>query len=218
MSKSIVLFSAGLDSAAVADIAAQESEEVELLYIDYGSRQTTEELKHSSRFLQWLQNRSHGKNSRLHVLTLDQRLLQANELNTAEPLTVESNVEVYGRNLMFLALANARAEAKRANRVYIGTNLGHLTGVHADASPHFIQVMNVAIAMSSSDRVELRSPLARLTKGQIWLYVHSRNLPVEHTYSCYAGTELHCGVCDACVVRRTSAESVRMIDTTTYVK
>ncbi|TAL05246.1 MAG: hypothetical protein EPO00_13330, partial [Chloroflexota bacterium] len=63
----------------------------------------------------------------------------------------------------------------------------------------------------------IMAPYLGLTKGQIALRAFDLGVPIEETWSCYKGGDIHCGRCGTCVERREAIETTGRRDPTGYL-
>lgn len=94
-------------------------------------------------------------------------------------------------------------------------------GVHADdgvnwaypdCTPEFIGAMANAIYVGTYGKVRLRAPLQYMNKTQVVERGRIHEVPFQHTWSCYKGGTLHCGICPTCRSRREAFASLGAID------
>ena len=112
---------------------------------------------------------------------------------------------VPARNLVFLSVAMAVAEARDADAVYLGVNALDYSG-YPDCRPEFIESFRQTAALALKRGVEgrpvdVRTPLIDLTKADIVRLGVEVGAPLELTWSCYLGADRPCGECDACRLR-----------------
>jgi len=112
---------------------------------------------------------------------------------------------VPARNTIFLSFALAYAEAREAEKVYIGVNALDYSG-YPDCRLEYIEAMQQVFRLGTKQGVEgkaiaIAAPLINLKKTEIILLGDRLGVPWELTYSCYAGGDVACGVCDACRLR-----------------
>jgi 7-cyano-7-deazaguanine synthase len=112
---------------------------------------------------------------------------------------------VPARNLVFLSVAVAIAEARHLRRVHIGVNALDYSG-YPDCRPEFLSAFAEAARLGTrrgteGDPVELWAPLVALSKEAIVRAGIGAGAPLELTWSCYRGGNRPCGDCDACVLR-----------------
>ena len=138
------------------------------------------------------------------------------ERNRGIPITY-----VPGRNLVFLSLAAAYAEAEGASIIYFGANVVDYSG-YPDCRPEFIRAFEAAVAAGTKAGVEgtaLRvcAPLLDMTKADIILAGVRLGAPLHLTHSCYDPVgDLACGGCDSCVIRREGFAKAGVEDPTRY--
>jgi len=207
----VVLLSGGLDSATAAAWARREGFRLSALSIDYGQRHRCE-LASASAVAAALGIADHV------ILPVDlaafggsalvDRAVAVPKGRSAEAMSVEIPVTyVPARNTVFLALAMAMAETRRADALVIGVNAIDYSG-YPDCRPEFIaafaQMAKVATKAGVEGRpLEILAPLATLTKPEIIQLGLDLGLDFGLTTSCYdpdaAGRP--CGACDSCLLR-----------------
>ncbi|MEY2473628.1 MAG: 7-cyano-7-deazaguanine synthase [Actinomycetota bacterium] len=203
--KTVVILSGGLDSTVcLAEAAYAGSDEVIALSIDYGQRHAVE-LDRARRIaahyaVEHIEQRldlSAWGGSALTDASIDVPTAGASD---GIPVTY-----VPGRNLIFLSLAIALAEARRCDNVSIGVNALDYSG-YPDCRPEFIDSFRGTAALALRAGVEGRAvdvitPLIAMTKAQIVRRGVELGAPLELTWSCYRGQAAPCGECDSCVLR-----------------
>jgi 7-cyano-7-deazaguanine synthase len=108
---------------------------------------------------------------------------------------------VPARNIIFLSFALSYAEAIGAVAIFIGANAIDFSG-YPDCRPEFYQAFQKVIETGTKKRrIKVQTPLLNLTKAQIIKLGTKLGAPLELTWSCYAGGEKPCGICDACRLR-----------------
>jgi len=132
----VVLLSGGLDSMVTAALARERGFVVQALSVDYGQRHRLE-LESAKRIAQNLGIARHIE------IKLDLRAFGGSALTDAIDVPkdgVGGHIPVTyvpARNLVFLALTTACAEASRARDVFIGVNALDYSG-YPDCRPEFI--------------------------------------------------------------------------------
>jgi 7-cyano-7-deazaguanine synthase len=66
--------------------------------------------------------------------------------------------------------------------------------------------------------VELVSPFCKIRKEDIVKIGTELGVDYAHTYSCYKGDSIHCGVCGTCTERKEAFELAKVADPTEYKK
>jgi 7-cyano-7-deazaguanine synthase len=125
--------------------------------------------------------------------------------NTHHPSLRIPNTYVPGRNTVFIAVALSLAEARDAEAIFLGINAVDYSG-YPDCRPDYLQAFRHLAALSSQAGREgraprLEAPLIALGKVEIVQLAQELGLPIERTWSCYAGGDAPCGRCDSCRIR-----------------
>ncbi|MCI0650930.1 MAG: 7-cyano-7-deazaguanine synthase QueC [Planctomycetes bacterium] len=131
---------------------------------------------------------------------------------------------VPARNLVFLALGVAVAEARGLRDIYIGANAIDFSG-YPDCRPAFFasfsQTANLATRAGVSHGeawFRVHTPLLRLKKSEIIRRGYELAVDFARTISCYdpdaAGRA--CGRCDSCGIRRRGFQEAGLADPTPY--
>jgi 7-cyano-7-deazaguanine synthase len=129
---------------------------------------------------------------------------------------------VPARNLVFLSLALAWAEAAGANDLYIGVNALDYSG-YPDCRPEFIQgfegLARIATKVGSQGgTVTVHAPLQHLKKSEIAQEAARLGLDAGQSWSCYDPLPdgRACGECDSCRLRKAGFEEAGLTDGTQY--
>ena len=129
---------------------------------------------------------------------------------------------VPARNLVFLALTTACAEAAGARDVFIGVNALDYSG-YPDCRPEFIASFAETSRLGTKAGVEgkpfaIHAPLQQLTKADIARECARLGLDPSWSWSCYDPTPegLACGSCDSCRLRKKGFAEAGIADSTTY--
>lgn len=228
---SIALASGGLDSSTVLAIAKDQGYRPLPLSFRYGQRHEVE-LESMTKVAASL-----GLPEPL-ILDLPygdiggSSLLGEGEI-PAEPGEGAQNREgipstyVPARNLVFLSLAVAAAEARGVRDIWIGVNSLDYSG-YPDCRPEFLESFLNTIHLGTRDGStaddqgepywRLQAPLAQLSKAEIILKATELNLDLSLTHSCYAPAPdgSACGLCDSCGLRKRGFEEAGIKDPTRY--
>lgn len=206
--KAIVLLSGGLDSSTALYWAKKQGYRCEALSIYYGQRHKREmdsaraiakrakipyqEIKID---LPWIQVSSlANKNKKLPNLSLN-KIGQGPIPSTYVP----------GRNTVFLSLAVSLADATKAQAIIIGANALDYSG-YPDCRPNYLKAFSRVAHLgtqsgTTGSQIKILAPLLRLNKKEIVRLALKLNVPLELTWSCYAGKKIPCGDCDSCKLR-----------------
>ena len=89
---------------------------------------------------------------------------------------------------------------------------------YPDCRPEFFAQMSETIRYGSKLGAEygvdvrIETPIIELSKAEIVRMAVDLGAPLEDTWSCYAGGERPCGVCDSCVLRARGFEEAGVPD------
>ena len=238
----IILLSGGLDSTVCLWWAKQEPyDKVVCLTFEYGSKEETVlhdvtkklgELAsvddHTFITLDFLAEFSKATGS---SLAKDSKTelpkLSAEDLDD-EIAGKESakSVWVPARNLVFLSIASSYAET-------LGGNVDIITGFNLeegatfpDNTQEFIDdFTRTASRGVMNAKVQIKSPISGLDKGQIVQLGYKLDVPFDFSSSCYdpkgfdAGNRpIHCGECESCLRRKRGFKQSTHADPTKYQK
>jgi 7-cyano-7-deazaguanine synthase len=202
-----VLLSGGLDSMVCAALAREAGYEVSALTIDYNQRHRRE-LDAARAIAVELGAARHV------VLPLDLRQFGGSAL-TADIAVPKAGVGpeipvtyVPARNLVFLSLTLAWAEALGARDVFIGVNALDYSG-YPDCRPEFIagfqDLARLATKAGAQGEVFMvHAPLQYLGKADIVREAARLGVDPGLSWSCYDPQDdgSACGLCDSCRLRR----------------
>jgi 7-cyano-7-deazaguanine synthase len=222
--KAVVLLSGGLDSSTVLYRAQADGCQCYALSFDYQQRhrRELEAAQAIARAAEVVQHQiirfdlSQWGGSALTDNRLDLPDNRAIEQMSAEiPVTY-----VPARNTIFLSFALAYAEAVGAQRVYIGVNALDYSG-YPDCRPDYVQAMQEVFRLGTKqgregDPITIVAPLIDLQKTEIVQLGNRLGVPWEQTWSCYAGEQLACGVCDSCRLRLAAFSQLGLEDPLPY--
>lgn len=131
---------------------------------------------------------------------------------------------VPARNLVFLSLTLAWAEALGASDIFIGVNALDYSG-YPDCRPEFIdgfaKLANLATkAGVDGEPFRIHAPLQFLGKAEIAAEAKRLGLNVADSWSCYDPTKdgRACGTCDSCRLRKAGFEQAGISDGTNYAE
>lgn len=219
--QAVVLLSGGLDSMVTAALAREAGYRVNALTIDYNQRhrRELESARDIARLLDVVRH---------IVLPLDLRQFGGSALT--DDIEVPKSglgdsipvTYVPARNLVFLSLTLAWAEAIGSKDIFIGVNALDYSG-YPDCRPEFIAGFEdlADLATKAGDqgqRFAIHAPLQHLTKWEIAREADRLGLPTELSWSCYdpAPSGLACGLCDSCRLRKTGFAEAGLVDKVGY--
>lgn len=206
--RAVVLLSGGLDSATCAAIASKDHE-VYALTFDYGGKHAREIV--SAKYLA-----KHLAVKKHLIVKVDLAAIGGSSLlDESTPVTTTKKEKEIGkdipstyvpaRNLTFLSMGVALAEAVGAGKVFIGANAVDYSG-YPDCRPEFINAFQKAVDKGTKcgvngKPVKIIAPLIDLSKSDIIKRGKELGVPFEKTWTCYLGGKKACGKCEACVLR-----------------
>ena len=222
--KVVILLSGGLDSATVLYQAKAEGCECYALSFDYQQRHRRE-LESATALASLAGVENH------QLVSFDLRALGGSALTDDNiDLPYERSITemsqnipvtyVPARNTIFLSFALAYAETIGAERVYIGVNALDYSG-YPDCRPDYIQAMQEVFRLGTrqgreGQAIAIVTPLINLRKTAIIQLGNQLGVPWEKTWSCYAGEDLACGVCDSCQLRLQAFAELGLKDPVEY--
>ena len=200
-SKAMVLLSGGIDSTTCLALALREFDQVVGVSFDYSQRHL-KEVEQASKICGHynIQHRTIKYSFPKSMLTNpEQELPNASydELSGVSPTYVPF------RNGSFLANIAAQAQQESYDAIYFGAHAEDAADwAYPDCTPEFIGAMANAIYIGTYHQVRLHTPLQWFTKPQVVSLASQLKVPLNLTWSCYAGDELHCGTCPTCRSRK----------------
>ncbi|MBX3363519.1 MAG: 7-cyano-7-deazaguanine synthase QueC [Phycisphaeraceae bacterium] len=224
--RAVVLLSGGLDSATVLAVARHKGRQCCCLSFDYGQRHR-HELAAAARISTVLGACEHL------VIPLDFRPIGGSALTSAAPVpkdraAIAMSAEipvtyVPARNLVFLSIAAAFAEARDASEIYIGVNAIDYSG-YPDCRPEFIDAFSRCVNLgtrrgTTGKPIVIQTPLANLSKAQIIRMGVELGVDYALTHSCYDPDDMGraCARCDSCLLRAAGFAQAGVADPTVYL-
>jgi 7-cyano-7-deazaguanine synthase len=217
----VVLLSGGLDSMVTAALAQEAGFAVHALTVDYGQRHRLE-LESAARIVAQLGLVRHTQ------IALNLRAFGGSALTAAIDVPKDGVGDdipvtyVPARNLVFLALTTACAEASGARDVFIGVNALDYSG-YPDCRPEFIASFAETARLGTKAGVEgapftVHTPLQHMTKADIARECARLGLDPAWSWSCYDPTPegMACGLCDSCRLRKKGFAEAGIADSTRY--
>ena len=221
--KAIVVLSGGLDCCVAASVYARDYD-IHAITYNYGQKAFNQELKASRAIcekmgfthrvidLAWLAEIS---DSTLNT-SEDIPEVEINDLDDLEKsLESAGSVWVPGRNTVFTSIAASYAESIGAEIIIVGWDKEE-ANTFPDNSKEFLESFNELFKVGSPIDIEIKAPAIDLDKDEIVKLGHEVNAPMELSYSCYNGTENHCGVCESCMRRKRGFKKAGIKDLTVY--
>jgi 7-cyano-7-deazaguanine synthase len=226
MNRAVVLLSGGLDSATVLAKATHKGRDCFALSFRYGQRHSAE-LAAASRIA------SHFGVQQHLILDVPLHIWGGSALTSDTPVPRDRSVTEMGegipityvpaRNTVFLSLALAWAEVLQSGEIWIGVNALDYSG-YPDCRPEFITAfehmanLGTRAGVEGSQPLQIIAPLQYLSKAEIIREGNRLNVDYGLTLSCYDPPQelVHCGHCDACLLRQKGFHEAGIPDPTTY--
>ena len=223
MKKAIAVLSGGLDCTVASSVYAKDYD-IHAITFNYGQKAFKQELKaskeickkmgfdHSVIDLPWL--------AKISTSTLntseDIPEVDADDLDDFEKSKeTASSVWVPARNTVFTAIAASYAESIGAEIIIVGWDKEEAT-TFPDNSKEYLESFNELFEVGSPIDIEIKAPAIDLDKDEIVKLGAEVSAPMELSYSCYAGREKHCGVCESCMRRKRAFKKLKIEDITEY--
>ena len=215
MKDSVIIVSGGLDSIT---LLYDKAETIALaISFDYGQNHSKKELPYAEYHCQKL-----GIPHITIPLTFMHQYFKSSLLEGAEAIPEghyeEENMKstvVPFRNGIMLAIATGIAESHELKRVYIANHGGDHT-IYPDCRPEFIDAMDKATSTGTFVDVRVEAPYTNISKADIVRRGTALGIDYAKTWSCYKGSEMHCGKCGTCVERKEAFADAGVEDPTEY--
>jgi 7-cyano-7-deazaguanine synthase len=189
----VVLTSGGFDSYVLYHYYKKAGYEVKPLFVYFNSKANQEEQK--------LCRRLYGDDLAEADLKIEKSKEETwknfSELNGEDS---DAKLTSYpNRNLILLSYASNYAVANGYSHIAIASIA--TDGAYCPDNRYtFIRKMKQAISYGSGSLVDLKTPFRNYTKKKVGQIGRSLGLNlIQDTYSCFEGTEKHCGKCDGCI-------------------
>ncbi len=219
MTKSVVLFSGGLDSSTALVWARRRYDKVYPLSFDYGQRHRVElrmaalqarrfRLPHT---VLKVDLRPMGGSALTDRSIPVPRFGRRSDIRPGPPATY-----VPFRNGVLISLAAAWAEPRGILDIITGFNVIDSPD-YPDTGPEFVAAMEAALNAGTGAGAGRRmwrilAPFIDFRKSAIIREGLEWGADYAHSVSCYTGRETPCGRCSACLLRRAAFEEVGLPD------
>lgn len=221
--RAISVLSGGLDSTVATAVYADDYD-ITAVTFNYNQQSFRRELesarlicekynmKHEVIDLPWLAKISNSS------LTSDEDIPEPSpdELdNYDKALDNSKSVWVPARNTIFCSIALAYAESFHADIIIVGWDYEEAV-TFPDNSKEYLASFNKTIKYGSFEDIIIKAPLIDMNKEDIVIKGKEVNAPMELSYSCYKGSDIHCGVCESCQRRKRAFKKANIEDFTKY--
>ena len=119
------------------------------------------------------------------------------------------------RNGIMLSIAAGLAESEGLDAISLGAHAGD-HAIYPDCRATFLQYMRDSIYNGTWAGIKLLTPFENMSKADIVKIGATIKAPMEMTWTCYKGRELHCGKCGACTERKEAFKINNIPDPTKY--
>lgn len=119
------------------------------------------------------------------------------------------------RNGIMLAIGCGMAESRGLHKVFIANHYGD-HAIYPDCRGEFIDAMSQAMKYGTYDGITIDAPYTSISKTDIARRGKALGVDYSKTYSCYKGSEKHCGKCGTCVERKEALRDAGIEDPTDY--
>ncbi|MFM2131027.1 MAG: hypothetical protein RL646_230 [Verrucomicrobiota bacterium] len=218
MSRTVLIYSGGVDSTVLLAHLRAEGREVHALSVDYGQRHRRE-LDAARAVCAHF-----GVPHRVADLRALAPLFGANALTDGGVAVPEGHYEeesmkatvVPNRNMLLISVAAAWAISLRATSVAYGAHGGD-HAIYPDCRPEFAEALDRAVRLADWHELRLERPFVKMDKAAIVRRGAELGAPFALTWSCYVGGGRHCGKCGTCVERKEAFRLAGVPDPTDYV-
>lgn len=217
MEKAVILLSGGMDSAALLAYVSQrlDVKEIRALSFIYGQKHSRE-LECAA----WQAEKAGAAEHRIIDISFYGALTQGGSALTDGSIDVpdlsdvppdqrmQPPTYVPNRNMVFLSLATAFAEAQGIASVFYGAQAQDEYG-YWDCSQDFVKRMNDVLALNRKGTVRIHAPFAGMSKADVLKIGLELGVDYDHTWTCYRGGDRPCETCPSCVERKRAFDEVK---------
>lgn len=216
----IVLVSGGMDSCVTAAVAREECGEIAFLHISYGQLTEARERRAYNDIADFYSVEKRLDVSIEYLAKIGGSSLTDRAMTVGEADLTSSeipNTYVPFRNGNMLSIAASWAEVLGVSAIYIGAVAEDSSG-YPDCRPEFYTAFQAAIDAGTkpATRIEIRTPIIRLSKAEIVKKGFELGAPLELSWSCYRENDLACGTCDSCALRLRGFDAAGITDPIPY--
>ena len=216
MSDTLVLLSAGLDSAVLA-AAESRTHRIHPIYVRAGLAWETAELAALERLLAALPLAGRTQPVATLTFTVHDLYPATHWALRGEPPafdTPDEDVYLTGRNIALLSKAAIYAAQHKVARIVLGPLAGN---PFPDATRPFFDAMAKALSLGLDHTIAIDTPFAAIEKSDVIRLGVELGVPLELTLSCMNPRhDLDCGQCSKCRERRDAFADAGLGDPTRY--
>lgn len=219
--RAVCLVSGGMDSCVTAAIAHNENDELAFLHASYGHRTEKRERQAFEALANYYSVKLRLVIALEHLACIGGSSLTDTAI-AVTPADLSSRAipssYVPFRNSHLLAAAVSWGEVINARRIYIGAVAEDSSG-YPDCRPEFYAAFQSVIDLGTrpETNITIRTPVIEMRKSEIVRAGLELGAPLELTWSCYQSSELACGKCDSCALRRRAFREAGVQDPIPYM-
>lgn len=216
----VLCFSGGMDSTTLAARYASEGYDLLLLSFDYGQLHRRRELQAAFRIADRLGAEHHVIDLSSVAPLLPGSALTDPSVDVPDGHYAEESMKstvVPNRNAIMASIALGIASARGAELIGLGVHAGD-HAIYPDCRPEFVDALQglAAAALKGMHTPQIVTPFVHMTKAEIAAHAATVDAPLDLSWSCYKGGEVHCGTCGTCVERREAFADAGREDPTEY--
>jgi 7-cyano-7-deazaguanine synthase len=217
----VVCLSGGLDSCVTLAEALTRHSRVGALHLVYGQRTAARERRAFEEICDHydIEERLIAEQPALHAMGRSALTDSSIEVPTGEPGEGVPITYVPFRNGQILAVACAWAEATGAVEVYLGAVQEDSSG-YPDCREEFFESFERAVDAGTrpETKIELCTPVLHLDKADIVRRGEELGAPLHLSWSCYQSSDVACGECESCHLRRSGFRRAGREDPISYLQ
>ena len=175
--KLILLYSGGLDSTLLLEMALKMGYQVYCILVNY-KQLHAKELDNAEKYL---------RNKKISFALINVEGLDVDSVlkNGVKKYTGVSEFHVPSRNMMFISFAASYAEHLGVNLIWYGANMADRNALFPDCYQEWIYAMNQVLKINGSFPIKLEAPLIGMDKDTIRNLAKTYNINEEEVFSGY---------------------------------
>lgn len=219
MKSSVVLLSGGLDSTVLSAKLKAEGRRVLALGVNYGQRHSRE-IESARAVCEKLGIEYRCADLRALAEFFGKNSLTDGNTPVFEGVYNEAGMKttvVPARNLILISIATAWAISEKCDSIAYAAHGGD-HAIYPDCRPEFADALDKVVRISDWHKVVLERPFVNFNKTEIVRLGAKLGAPLDLTWSCYNGGNVHCGRCSTCLERREAFRAAGVPDPTIYAE